>query len=149
MRGHLLITHTHWDHIQGFPFFVPLFVPGNEWDVYAPTGLGRRLEDTLAGQMEYAYFPVTLDQLGATIRYHEIVEGAFDVGSVRVVARYLNHPALALGYRLEAGGVSIVYATDHEPHAAPDRGRPGGGRAPAGPPARTSGTASSSPAPTS
>ena len=119
VRGHLLITHTHWDHIQGFPFFGPLFVPGNDWDVYAPTGLGRRLEDTLAGQMEYAYFPMTLDQLGATIRYHDVVEGEFGVGGVRVVARYLNHPALALGYRLEAAGVSIVYATDHEPHAPP------------------------------
>ena len=126
VRGHLLITHTHWDHIQGFPFFAPLFGPGNEWDVYAPSGLGRRLEDTLAGQMEYAYFPVTLDQLGATIRYHEIVEGAFDVGGIRVTARYLNHPALALGYRLEAGGVTVVYATDHEPHAHP---APSGGLA--------------------
>lgn len=117
IRGHLLITHTHWDHIQGFPFFAPLFVPGNEWDVYAPQGLGRRLEDTLAGQMEYAYFPVTLGQLGATIRYHELVEGSFDLGAVRVTARYLNHPGLALGYRLEAGGVAMVYATDHEPHS--------------------------------
>ncbi len=75
IRGHLLITHTHWDHIQGLPFFAPLFVPGNEWDIYAPQGLGQRLEDTLAGQMEYAYFPVTLGQLGATIRYHELSEG--------------------------------------------------------------------------
>jgi CheY-like chemotaxis protein/phosphoribosyl 1,2-cyclic phosphodiesterase len=117
IRGHLLITHTHWDHIQGFPFFVPLFIPGNEWDVYAPQGLGQRVENTLAGQMEYAYFPVTLDQLGATIRYHELVEGSFDVGAVRVTARYLNHPGLALGYRLEAGGVVMVYSTDHEPHS--------------------------------
>ncbi|HUG36741.1 MAG TPA: response regulator, partial [Candidatus Limnocylindrales bacterium] len=119
VRGHLLITHTHWDHIQGFPFFAPLFVPGNEWDVYAPSGLGRRLEVTLAGQMEYTYFPVTLEQLGATIRYHEIMEGVFDLGSVRITARYLNHPAIALGYRLEVGGVALVYATDHEPHAPP------------------------------
>ena len=59
IRGHLLISHTHWDHIQGFPFFAPLFVPGNEWDVYAPRGRGRRLEETLAAQMEYAYFPVS------------------------------------------------------------------------------------------
>jgi CheY-like chemotaxis protein/phosphoribosyl 1,2-cyclic phosphodiesterase len=117
IRGHLLITHTHWDHIQGFPFFAPLFVPGNEWDVYAPQGPGRRLEDTLAGQMEYAYFPVTLGQLGATIRYHELTEGTFDLGTVQVTARYLNHPGLALGYRLEAGGVVLVYATDHEPHS--------------------------------
>jgi CheY-like chemotaxis protein len=115
--GHLLITHTHWDHIQGFPFFAPLFDPANEWDVYAPQGLGQRLEDTLAGQMAYTYFPVTLGQLGATIRYHELAEGSFDVGSVRVTTRFLNHPGLAMGYRLEAGGVVLVFATDHEPHS--------------------------------
>lgn len=117
LRGHLLITHTHWDHIQGFPFFAPLFVQGNEWDVYAPQGLGQRLQETLAGQMEYAYFPITVAQLGAAVRYHELVEGAFALGGVRVTARYLNHPGLALGYRLEAGGATVVYATDHEPHS--------------------------------
>ncbi len=116
-RGHLLITHTHWDHIQGFPFFAPLFAAGHEWDVYAPQGLGQRLGDTLAGQMEYAYFPITLAQLAATVRYHELVEGSFHLGMVCVTARYLNHPGLALGYRLEAGGATVVYATDHEPHS--------------------------------
>lgn len=118
-RGHLLLTHTHWDHIQGFPFFSPLFAPANEWDVYAPHGGGRPLEQTLAMQMEYSYFPVGLRQMAASIRYHELVEGPFDLGGVRVTARYLNHPGLALGYRLEAGGVAVVYATDHEPHASP------------------------------
>ena len=117
LRGHLMITHTHWDHIQGFPFFAPLFGRGNEWDIYAPGGLGQQLEQTLAGQMEYTYFPVTLAQLGATIRYHDLVEGSFAVEDVRVVTKYLNHPALALGYRLEVGAVSVVYASDHEPHA--------------------------------
>ncbi len=117
IRGHLLITHTHWDHIQGFPFFTPLFVAGNEWDVYAPQGLGRRIEETLAGQMEHAYFPVTLEQLAATIRFHQLVEGVFQIGGVRVTARYMNHPGLALGYRLEADGVVLVYSTDHEPHS--------------------------------
>jgi len=115
--GHLMITHTHWDHIQGFPFFAPLFATGNTWDIYAPGGLGRELERTLAGQMEYNYFPVTLAQLGATIRYHDLAEGAFTIGDVRVTAQYLNHPALALGYRLESGGAVVVYSTDHEPHA--------------------------------
>jgi CheY-like chemotaxis protein/phosphoribosyl 1,2-cyclic phosphodiesterase len=114
VRGH---PHTHWDHIQGFPFFAPLFGPGNEWDIYAPGGLGQQLEQTLAGQMEYTYFPVKLDQLGATIRYHDLVEGSFAVGGTRVTTKYLNHPALALGYRLDAGAASIVYAADHEPHA--------------------------------
>jgi CheY-like chemotaxis protein/phosphoribosyl 1,2-cyclic phosphodiesterase len=122
LRGHLLITHTHWDHVQGFPFFAPLFVPGNTWDIYAPGGFGNRLEETLAGQMEFTYFPVTLDQLGATIRYHDLVEGAFSLGDVQVTARYLNHPGLTLGYRLQSGGNILVYATDHEPHAGPQHG---------------------------
>jgi len=116
VRGHLMITHTHWDHIQGFPFFAPLFARENEWDIYAPGGLGQQLERTLAGQMEYTYFPVTLQQLGATIRYHDLVEGSFMLDEVRVVTKYLNHPALALGYRLEADSVAFVYSSDHEPH---------------------------------
>ena len=125
VRGHLLITHTHWDHIQGFPFFAPLFVPGNVWDIYGPGGLGRRLEETLAGQMEYSYFPITLAQLGATIRYHDLVEDTFVLDDLRITTRYLNHPALTLGYRLEADGVVLVYATDHEPHAHPQPEHPG------------------------
>jgi CheY-like chemotaxis protein/phosphoribosyl 1,2-cyclic phosphodiesterase len=128
LRGHLLITHTHWDHIQGFPFFAPLFVRDNEWDIYAPGGLGQQLELTLAGQMEYTYFPITLSQCGATIRFHDLSEGSFEVGKVRVSARYLNHPALALGYRLEADGAVVVYAVDHEPHARDPAGPAAGGR---------------------
>ena len=116
LRGHLLITHTHWDHIQGFPFFMPLFVSGNEWDLYAPGNGSRQLETTLAGQMEYTYFPVTLEQLNATIRFHDLVEGQFTIAQARIITQYLNHPALTLGYRLEADGVAVVYAVDHEPH---------------------------------
>src|SRR5262245_37436785 len=116
VRGHLMITHTHWDHIQGFPFFAPVFAEGSQWDLYAPGGLGERLEAVLSAQMQHPYFPVTLAQLAATIRYHNLGEGALTVGGVRVVAQYLNHPALTLGYRLEADGVAVVYACDHEPH---------------------------------
>jgi phosphoribosyl 1,2-cyclic phosphodiesterase len=70
-KGHILLSHTHWDHIQGIPFFAPFFKPGNEWDIYAPKGLGQSVQDTLAGQMQYAYFPVRLDEM-FTIRYHEL-----------------------------------------------------------------------------
>jgi ribonuclease BN (tRNA processing enzyme)/CheY-like chemotaxis protein len=117
LRGHVLISHTHWDHIQGIPFFAPLFIPGNEWDIYGPRGLGQTLRDTLAGQMQYSYFPVGLEQLGANIRYHDLVEGRLRIGDIEVTSRYLNHPALTLGYRLEADGVAVVYACDHEPHS--------------------------------
>jgi phosphoribosyl 1,2-cyclic phosphodiesterase/DNA-binding response OmpR family regulator len=117
LRGHILISHTHWDHIQGIPFFAPLFVPGNEWDIYGPKGLGQSLRAALAGQMQYAYFPVALDQCGARMRYHDLVEGTFDIDDIKVSTHYLNHPALTFGYRLEADGVAVVYASDHEPHS--------------------------------
>ncbi len=119
VRGHILIGHTHWDHIQGLPFFTPLFVPGNEWDIYAPRGLGQSLRETLAGQMQYTYFPISLEQMGAKIRYHELVEGTFNIEDIKVTTRYLNHPALTLGYRMESGGATVVYACDHEPFSKP------------------------------
>ena len=115
--GHILISHTHWDHIQGLPFFAPLFVPGNEWHIYGPRGLGQSLRDVLAGQMEYAYFPVALNAFAAKVHYHEVVEGGLMIGDTRIATQYLNHPALTVGYRLEADGASVVYASDHEPHS--------------------------------
>jgi GAF domain-containing protein/ribonuclease BN (tRNA processing enzyme) len=116
-RGHMLISHTHWDHIQGIPFFTPFFVPGHEWDVYAPQGFGESLSDTLAGQMEYTYFPVTTDAFGATVRYNNLGEGVFTIDDVTIRTRYLNHPALTLAFRIECDGAAIVYACDHEPHS--------------------------------
>ena len=115
VRGHILISHTHWDHIQGFPFFAPLFVPGTEWDIYGPKGLGQSLRETLTGQMEHSYFPVSPDQFNATVRYHDLLEGSLDVEDIKISTRYLNHPALTLGYRLEADGATVAYCCDHEP----------------------------------
>ncbi|HEY2183524.1 MAG TPA: MBL fold metallo-hydrolase [Xanthobacteraceae bacterium] len=117
LHGHVLISHTHWDHIQGIPFFAPLFAPGGKWDVYGPKGLGQSLRETLAGQMQYTYFPVTLDQFEATVRYHDLVEGGFVIDDVKISTQYLNHSALTFGYRLEADGITVVYCCDHEPYS--------------------------------
>lgn len=119
IRGSILIGHTHWDHIQGLPFFAPLFIPGNEWDIYAPRGIGQSLRETLAGQMQYTYFPISLEAMGSKIRYHELVEGVFNIEDIKITTRYLNHPALTLGYRMESGGATVVYACDHEPFSKP------------------------------
>lgn len=115
-RGTVLITHTHWDHIQGFPFFAPFFVPGFSWEIYGPKGLSGSFEDTLAGQMQHEYFPVTMSQLMAEVNCHDLFEGSFKTKGVTVKTHYLNHTVLTLGYRLESGGVSVAYITDHEPY---------------------------------
>jgi CheY-like chemotaxis protein/phosphoribosyl 1,2-cyclic phosphodiesterase len=117
VTGNLMIGHTHWDHIQGFPFFDPLFIGRSKWTVYAPGGGDRRLQAALAGQMAYEYSPINLDSLMAELSYADLAEGVFDVGSVRVTTQYLNHPALTLGFRFEADGATVIYACDHEPHS--------------------------------
>jgi CheY-like chemotaxis protein/phosphoribosyl 1,2-cyclic phosphodiesterase len=111
----ILLSHTHWDHIQGFPFFAPLFVPGNRITVCGPEGSGKSLRQVLSGQMEFEYFPVELEELSAAITFKELGEGEHEFEGIRVIAQYLHHPTMTLGYRIEADGVSLVYLCDHEP----------------------------------
>ena len=113
----ILLTHTHWDHIQGFPFFAPLFVPGNHFDVYGPEKCHLSLHDVLSGQMEHHYFPVELDQLAARITYKDLTEGTHEIAGLKVAAHPMNHPSPTLGYRFECNGVSVLYLSDHEPFA--------------------------------
>jgi diguanylate cyclase (GGDEF)-like protein len=113
-RIHLLIGHTHWDHIQGFPFFIPAFVPGTELDIYAPAGFQQSLRDSMSGQMQYSYFPVKLNDLLSRIHYHELEEGFFRIGDVLVETQYLNHTAPTLAYRISKANTTMVYVTDHE-----------------------------------
>ncbi len=113
----ILLSHMHWDHIQGFPFFAPAFVPGNTLTVCGPEGSGRSLPEVLAGQMEYTYFPVELGQLAASIKYVELREGSYEIEGLRVRTQYLNHPAVTLGYRVEADDQNVVYLCDHEPYS--------------------------------
>jgi diguanylate cyclase (GGDEF)-like protein len=115
IRLHLFIGHTHWDHIQGFPFFVPAFLPGSELNIYAPFGFQRGLEEAMAGQMEYSYFPVKMRDLRSRIHFTELDEGFFRVGDVLVETQFMNHTAPTVAYRMTSDGATIVYATDHEP----------------------------------
>jgi len=117
LHGNILFSHTHWDHIQGFPFFMPVFFEGTEWDIYGPQGLNQSIAETLGGQMQYTYFPVNLDQLKASIRYHNLVEGTFQIKDIKITSQYLNHTSLTLGYRIEADGKTVVYSCDHEPYS--------------------------------
>lgn len=117
IHASLLIGHTHWDHIQGFPFFAPAFMEGNKLDVYAPVGSQGSLQKILAGQMEHTYFPVELAELPASISYFDLSEGSFKIGGASITSQYLNHPAVTLGYRVECDNAVAVYVTDHEPFA--------------------------------
>lgn len=113
---HLFISHTHWDHIQGFPFFIPAYNAATTIHVYGSTGQGRPLEKILRGQMAADYFPVALGDMSATINVHEYIGKPFQIGSATVSAMYLNHPGMTLGYRVACGGKSFIYATDNEPY---------------------------------
>jgi phosphoribosyl 1,2-cyclic phosphodiesterase len=117
LTAHLFISHTHRDHIQGFPFFAPARSAAATIHVYGAPGEGRSLEKLLRGQVEADYFPVGLGDLAATIDIHEVRGRDVEIGDVRVASTYLNHPGMTLGYRVSAGGRRFVYATDHEPFA--------------------------------
>lgn len=115
LHVHIFVSHTHWDHIQGFPFFVPAYVPGNRVTIYSLRGSDKSLEKVFTGQMDSSYFPVDLSDMQAQLRFVEL-EGPSEIGTTKVTHLYLNHPGVALGYRIEAGGKTLVYVTDHEPY---------------------------------
>lgn len=113
---HLFFSHTHWDHIQGLPFFAPLYINGYTIDIYGPVHYEKTLEEILDHQMEYTYFPVRVAELQAKITYHELKEEEFTIAGYKASSKYLNHPVLCLGYKFEKNGKSLVYCTDHEPY---------------------------------
>ena len=110
----LLLTHTHWDHIQGFPFFVPAYVPQNQLRIMGYEGARSGLQDTLAGQMENPYFPVALAQMSGNIVFEEIKARDFTLGAITVRACRTKHPGITMAYRLETSAGSVCYVPDHE-----------------------------------
>ncbi len=114
-RAHLLITHAHWDHIQGFPFFAPVYVPGNRFQIYGQGGASGRLEDILEGQMSPHFNPVqSLRNLGADITFHELHPGGqVAIGPTKVTTAELPHGTTSiLAFRIEDHGRILVYAPD-------------------------------------
>lgn len=113
----VFLSHTHWDHIMGFPFFTPIYIPTTKLKVYGPvTYEGDTLETIVGGQLTYRYFPVRNAELAAAIDYIDLKEGTFDLGDgISLTTKYLNHPILCLGFRFEFNGKVFCTAYDTEP----------------------------------
>jgi phosphoribosyl 1,2-cyclic phosphodiesterase len=116
---HILVTHYHWDHIQGVPFFAPLYSENNAFHFYSfrSKHLGRdSLKQVFETQMATPYFPVNMSAMTAKKKFMEVSGGdSFTIGENKITARYINHPQGCLGYRIETPGGTVVYATDNEP----------------------------------
>jgi len=116
---HILVTHYHWDHIQGIPFFSPLYVQNNEFHFYSFRSkyLGRdSLKQVFEAQMALPYFPVDMSAMNAKRKFKEVDGGdSFTAGENKVTARWLNHPQGCLGFRIETPAGTVAYATDNEP----------------------------------
>jgi len=120
----LLITHTHWDHIQGFPFFLPAYESKNTIRVLGFEGARQGLGSTLAGQMESPYFPIALQQMPGNVLIEELQSFDFKIGAVHAQAMTVNHPGITVGYRLNTSAGAVSYLPDNEPFHENQHGHP-------------------------
>ncbi|HEV3405002.1 MAG TPA: MBL fold metallo-hydrolase [Candidatus Dormibacteraeota bacterium] len=115
LQAHLLITHTHLDHIQGFPFFLPAFVAGTTLTIVGPAGSAKSLQAAFADQTDPAYFPVRLGEMPAEMEFIERNPGeTFEVGALRITPHLLMHQIPTFGYRIDEGSSRFAFATDNE-----------------------------------
>jgi phosphoribosyl 1,2-cyclic phosphodiesterase len=110
----VLFTHSHWDHIIGFPFFRPLYRSGFHIDIFGCSFVRESLEEILNGAMRPPLFPVPLSDKAADITFHTACSASFSIGSLLVTPIILNHPGLGLGYRIQEDSLSFVFLTDNE-----------------------------------
>jgi phosphoribosyl 1,2-cyclic phosphodiesterase len=119
LKTRLYLSHTHWDHIMGFPYFVPIYIPGSKLKVFGPVSFeDDPLKDVVGGQMKYRYFPINVGELAAEIEYKRLREKPdVDLGDgLLLTTKILNHPITALGYRFEYKGKIFCTCYDHEPY---------------------------------
>ena len=120
VTANVLISHSHWDHIQGLPFFIPNFIPGNTLRLHGafdPVS-GKGIEQVMAVQLQYSYFPVREAEMKANIEYVTLLpEQPIQIGSATVTPYLMNHPVIDFGYRIESHGKSVFFTGDHEPPA--------------------------------
>jgi len=113
-RGHALVTHLHWDHVQGLPFFTPVNRPGAQLDIYGPPQDGLSLEEAFGEFMRPPYFPVRVSDLAGDFRFHALDDGDHVVGDAKVRSHHVPHVGATNGYRVEMAGVSVAYISDHQ-----------------------------------
>lgn len=116
LEGDIFLTHAHWDHIQGIPFFAPIFVRGNHFTIHGSRSLERSVDRVVRDQMSPVVFPVTFEELDATIDFREVAEECYRGDGYSVEPFEVRHPGGALGYRLRdaSGGAGLVYVPDNE-----------------------------------
>jgi len=115
--AHILITHTHWDHIHGLPFCPPIYIPGNKLTIYGAQDLktGEGIERTLKVQMQHSFFPIAESELKADVRYKTVKVGEkFTIANATITPVLLNHPVINFGYRIDGDGKSLFFTGDYE-----------------------------------
>jgi CheY-like chemotaxis protein/phosphoribosyl 1,2-cyclic phosphodiesterase len=117
----IFISHTHWDHINTIPFFAPLYIRGNQIEIFGPYQGDLTIERAISAQMESVYFPVTTREFGSHLTFRDLREETLEFGPVKVETMLLSHPGYCLGYKLTARGRAICYITDNELYLQSDR----------------------------
>jgi phosphoribosyl 1,2-cyclic phosphodiesterase len=112
--GTALVTHIHWDHVQGLPFFPPIHVPGARLDIYGPAQEGGTLHDVFGEFMCPPYFPVHFSELQGDVQFHDVMDDDLSIGNAKVKVRPVPHCGPTVGYRVDWDGVSVAYISDHQ-----------------------------------